>query len=336
MKWIKITAVSAVFLLAVNMFLIYNLTRQYAGTSLIDEQSIDKTIKLLEKADIYISKNVIPPKKPDFEIFEGDFFSNLEEYYINSAIQLSGNKVTDDFTLHMINNGIKIIDNNGGEVFEFYNNNIFAFRYVKENKYTDYLKEYEISDKEIIYETDNEGSSNASIKIGRETEQTINKKFFGNGVLLKDINMPIKVDKIYYDKESEIYLTEGTQTFNELKIYGCEVVCIIYGGELIYAEGNIVFTNAGSGYNLALYDQISVLFEEKAYIEQQRNEPSDDVSAYNYNTENILNITEFKCVYCISWNANRTKYYLIPSWYIEYNGNYARIRNALNGNIYTI
>lgn len=336
MKWIKITAVSAFFLIAVNVFLLYNLARQYAGTSLIEEQTINKTIKILEKADIHISKDIIPLDKPHFEIFEGDFFSNLEEYYINSAVLLSGNKVTDDFTLHMINNGIKIIDNKSGEVLEFFDNDIFAFSYMKDIKYADYLNIFDINDSDMVFDSAKEDQSISSKKIVRKTEQTVNEKFFGNGDLSKVNNMRVKIDRVYYNKEKNAYLTEGKQIFNGLEIYGCKVVCIIYGSELLYAEGNIIFTNTGNSYNTTLYDQLSVLFDEKTYIEQQINEPLADVYAYNKNTDDVFNITEFKCIYCISWNANRTKYYLIPSWYIEYNGNFARIRNAINGNIHTI
>ena len=176
MKWIKITAVFAFLLLVVNVFLLYNLSNQYANTSMIDSKTIDNTVLLLKKADIYISENLIPRKKPDYKIFEGAFFTNLEEYYINTAMLLSGNKVTDDFTLHMINNGIKIKANNNGEVFEFFNDNIFSFQYSKNGQISLDLSSYKEKVNDKIYDADLDDNES---DIQQEIEYLINIKFFG-------------------------------------------------------------------------------------------------------------------------------------------------------------
>ncbi len=335
MKWIKITAVFAFLLLVVNVFLLYNLSRQYANTSLINSELIDKTVLLLKKDDIYISENLIPRKKPDYKIFEGAFFTNMEEYYINTAMLLSDNKVTDDFTLHMINNGIKIKENTNGETFEFYNDNIFSFQYMKDSKISPDLSSYKENDTDKIYDAVLDDNRTG---IQREIENLINMKFFNDyKKSLKNSSknnfMQVVVKKIYFNKNQDIYIAECIQKFNGLELYECEAVCVIYQGEFIYAKGNIIFSSTGNSYFTELYDQISTLFDEKAYINQQRNQP---ISSESMEEDTVLNITSLKCIYSISWNADRSKYYLIPSWYIEYNGNIVRIRNAINGNIYTI
>ncbi|MHB1154072.1 MAG: hypothetical protein ACYC00_17325, partial [Eubacteriales bacterium] len=174
--------------------------------------------------------------------------------------------------------------------------------------------------------------------IKREIEYLINMKFFDDyrksyKNSSKVNYMQVEIKKIYLIKNQNIYIAECIQKFNGLELYECEAVCVIYEGELIYARGNIVFSNTGNSYYTELYDQISTLFEEKVYINQQRNQP---ITNESMDEDTVLNITNLKCIYCISWNADYSKYYLIPSWYIEYNGNIVRIRNAVNGNIYTI
>ena len=46
-------------------------------------------------------------------------------------------------------------------------------------------------------------------------------------------------------------------------------------------------------------------------------------------------LTSAEGCYCISWNTDRTKFYLLPGWKFTYNGSVVRIRNAVNGSIYT-
>lgn len=335
MKWIKITAVLAVLLLVVNIFLIYNLTRQYSNTSLVDPESIAQTVRLLRNADIYISESSIPRIRPDYTIFEGSFFIDLEEYYIHTALLLSGNKNPDDFTLYMINNGIKIIEKDKSEIFEFYHDDIFSFLYMSRSRLSSDLYEYIKDENDIIYDSGTDPKKNKSVT---EIEKLINMKFFGeyipqNRKSSNENRMQAEITKLYYNTEENFHLAECIETLNGLPIYKSTVDCIIYEDTVVYARGNIIFTDEGNSYNTELYDPLSALFDEKAYIEKQRTETiSDEIKS----TVNIMNITEFKCIYCISWNAGRTKYYLIPSWYIEYNGNLVRIRNAVNGNIYTI
>ncbi len=335
MKWIKITAVLAVLLIVVNIFLIYNLLRQYSNTSLIDPGSITQTVRLLRNADIYISESIIPRIKPDYTIFEGPFFTDLEEYYINTALLLSGNKNPDDFTLYMINNGIKIIEKDESEVFEFYNDDIFSFLYMSKNRVSSDLFEYIKDENDIIYDSGTDPKKSNEVK---EIEKSVNIKFFGEYILKNrkspnENHMQAEITKLYYNPDKNFHLAECIETLNGLPIYKSTADCIIYEDTVVYARGNIIFTNAGNSYNTELYDPLSALFDEKAYIEKQRSEPiSDEIKS----TVEIMTITELRCIYCISWNADRSKYYLIPSWYIEYNGNLVRIRNAVNGNIYTI
>lgn len=335
MKWIKITAVFIVLLLAVNIFLIYNLVRQYSNTSLIDSDTIQKAVMLLEKSDIYISKDIIPRNKLKNKIYEGAFYTDMEEYYINTAKKLSGNSVTDDFTLHMINNGIKIIENNRADVFEFYNDNVFSFKYSIDSNVS---LNSDPGDEEIIYD----GSiNNTGISKCREIEDIINIKFSGNSNLSQTDSpegsyLQTKVKKITYDRKNDVYKAECIQTLDGLEIYGCEAVCIIHAEELIYAEGNIIFTGSNNSYNTGLYDQINVLFDEKAYIDQQNKEnvTGEPTDGKVKTKDEYINC--FKSIYCINWNTDRSSFYLIPAWYIEYNGETVRIRNAINGNIYII
>ncbi len=338
MKWIKITAVFIGLLLFVNMFLVYNLYIQYINISRIDPKSIDITVELLKKTGINISHDMIPDKKPNYKIYEGSFFNILEDYYINTAMHLSCNNVADDFTLHMINNGIKIIEKNNNEVFEFYNDNIFSFKYMSDRQLSTDLYAYIKKDSEKIYDVQRNNKDNI---IYRKIEDLINAKFFFDfsekyKTTSKNSYMRVEVKKIYYNSIQNVYYTECVQKLEGLEIYPCEVVCVIFNDEIIYAQGIIIFYNIGSSYHTELYDQISVLFNEKAYIEQQRNElaakerDSDISDAALSEGAEIQNITDLKCVYNISWNTERSKYYLIPSWYIEYNGNIAKIRNAVN------
>jgi hypothetical protein len=338
MRWIKITAVFTALLLTVNIFLAYNLIRQYSNTFLIDSDTIKKTVMLLEKSEIYISEDLIPRNKPENKIYEGAFYTDLEEYYINTAKKLSGNSVTDDFTSHMINNGIKIVEKNRDEIFEFYNDNVFSFKYSTDSNVTldKYTDPNEV--KEIIFDS---GLNYTEINKCKQIENIINNKFFGSSGLSKtdmqgEGNIKSKVKKITYYINDNSYIAECIQILNGLEIYGCEATCIIHDDTLIYAAGNIIFSGANNSYNTELYDQINVLFDEKIYIEQQNAENVTGKSMNGNLKTKSEYITGFKYIYCINWNTDRSSFYLIPAWYIEYSGETVRIRNANNGNIYTI
>lgn len=338
MRWSKITAVLNILLLAVNLFLIYNLNMQYSNTFLISTDSIEKTVNLLKKSNIYITETAIPRNKPDYKIYEGKFFTKLEEYYINTVKKLTGNNVTDDFTSHMINNGIRIIENTKGEIFEFYSDDIFSFKYMKDEgaAYDGYVETDDA--KECVYD---DNINNITVNKLWELEKIIEKKFsaaieYKKSSDFEKINIDVKINKIYFNAEDNLYTVTFAQLIDGLEIYSCNAVCVISEGTMVYARGNLILTEADVNYNTELYDQISILFNEKVYIEQQKADEYNTVSQDSIPATDKYEITCFKSVYCINWNEDRSNFYLIPAWYIEYNGSEIRIRNAVNGNIYTI
>jgi len=97
--------------------------------------------------------------------------------------------------------------------------------------------------------------------------------------------------------------------------------------ELIYMNGTLILNSISNSYRASLMDQINVLFLEKDYINDIRD--NDDIEE---NKKYVISVMESS--YCVNWNVEQTSYFLIPAWDIRYVDGYHRIRNAINGKIY--
>lgn len=312
MKWFKIILFIAVVLLIVDSFLGINIYRQYYVYSRLDTAAVKDTIELLGESGIKITEKVIGRDKPDLKLYEYEFSDKPEEYYESSAMFISGITVADSLISHMINNGIKIIAD--GDIYEFYDTGVFSMKFIAEGF-------EEAADKYLLDREDAQSLFTSETDLFDDYKTMIENRicaksqsgFGGNP------RMGVKIDAIYKDSESGIAAVYFTQTVSETKIHGFNAEAVIADGGIVCISGNLIINGEGKSYSPKLYDQLNILFCELADYEDADTETQ---------------ITALDSVYTLSWNAEMTRYYMIPSWSFDYNGKYTHIRNMINGDIY--
>jgi len=131
---------------------------------------------------------------------------------------------------------------------------------------------------------------------------------------------------VRYDTANDWYVVTAHETIDSCTVYSRGLTFVVYDGEVIYMTGELMLLDSPSERNSRLLDQINILFEEKSYIESL----GPTASAVKHE------IISMSIEYCVSWNSDRTSFYLIPAWKIVYSDGTARLRNAINGSIYTI
>jgi len=318
MKWLKITMLFTIILAVVNAFLGYNIYRQYVIENQIDMTARNDTVALMKNSGINVTQDMIGIRKPSLLLCEFDFFEDYEEYCSRAAMIISGESVSENLTSHMINNGIKIIASESGDVFEFYDGNVFSFMYAAGGN-TEWEK-YESEEDDIrlgkLYPSDS-GSY-------KKYSSIISEDMFENNIDLypPDDSFGIAVDEVYRDNKSESVIVYFRQTYSGYPIHKMDAFAVICGEEVVYAKGSLIIGGIGKSYSSVLYDQINILLIEKNYLDFVGKEAE------------IMNITALDEVYTLFWNQERTKFYMIPSWNIQYDWQISHIRNMVDGDLY--
>lgn len=314
-KWLKITTFFLVLLLCANLYLGYNIYRQYVNTRLIGEDSLEKTALLLSESGIGLAEDAVGRVKPEYTVYSFGDFDGAERYYMNAATLISGGDVSDSLTQHMINNGVRIINRDNGDAFEFYEGG-FELLYASGGDAAIYQTYVENADAYTEL-------SSAAVK---ESVRQLERFLFGEeSVKLFGADDGLGLEYKSGFTADGIQFLSVIQTAAGKELRGCEAVCAISGGSLRYISGSLVIGGSYGEYTASLTDQINVLFEEREYIGELNGGFSDDAA------DNV--ISSLECVYTASWSADRRNIYLVPAWKISYVGGYSHIRSMLSGNL---
>ena len=341
MNWSRIKTVIVILLAAVNLFLALNLFNLYRNTFVLFQDTIEQTVGLLAEEGIQFPIMLFPEKKSEARVLTGSFSPSFDDYYVEAACRLAGVQVTDSVIPHMMTNGIRIIMEDSGDIFEFYSSGAFDFQYVKKG------------DNSIVaYWEDIRDRLPSLEPVGQTYMQKyasiVGKYLFGgyNASPVSDYQAyGIRICDAYYDADTERYLLTCIQTAEGLDIAGCTFFCIFNGNTMLFASGSAILTGLQDSYSTQLYDQVNIMLMERMFVKSQRGKSDrSDTTALSEEETNVdgetteketYTVTGFQEVYCISWSAEQDQFYLVPAWHIEYNGKIERIRNAINGKIYT-
>ena len=304
MKWLKISLVLLLILIVANIFLGYNIIRQYVSSNYLNDDAVDNAVTLLNDAGIAVSSEQIPAKKPDVLICVSQGFDGAEDYYFNAAGTINGRGVSDSMTQHMINNGVRIIDSEFGEYFEFYENG-FSFVYSKESDFSVYDKY--ISDAQLS-NIDNTSS------LDSELLDLVSTRLFGD-------NEKYSLKAISYAELNNTVCMKLAQYYDGLPLAGCEIVCVVTNGDIEYISGSLVLIDVESTYSADLIDALNIMFKEK--------------EAYGQLTEgnNGIALESISVAYSPTFSSNMSEIYFVPSWSIKYVGNITNIRSMINGEL---
>jgi len=338
MNWSKVKTVTIIILVAVNIFFIINLRVQYVNTYKIDEKTRTDTAILLYKSGIIVDPDDIPDTRPGLRVYENNFGEDYQERIIKKITGFG----TENTGWHMINNGTKCIITSTGDEFEFSDLGRFEITYRKKTElgYTpdaSYIAAFGAASEMVP------DDNSLDLRMKKSIE-----KFLFSGVLdsenvfsVQKGSYSVVPETVRYDTANGWYVVTAYEEVDGYPLYSRGLTFVIYDGDVIYMTGELMLLDPLKSYTTELTDQINILFEEKAYIESQKlyNELVGVADEYPHDTaqtDTEQRIISLESGYCVSWNSDRTIFYLIPAWEIIYSDGTTRIRNAINGGIYAV
>ena len=315
MKWKHVKSLMLVLLLAVNVFFIYNIIHQYNVSYRIDETALENTVGILKESGIYIEKDVVPKEKMTEKVheflYDDDYFSMLTE-------RLCGNGSYTAYTIP--DGGVKYVMDDSGDVVEF--TYPFGLYYASSgDKGVQYISDYMAACDTKNMETVSGGVYKSLFYEALSKLLPMSTGEEGDS----DDKVILYIKNAFHDTEKDRYIVSLGEKMNGMEINGCDMICAVEDGKLIYADGNMILSQPSADYSASLCDQLTVLFYERKYYTEK--EPIEE--------SEVKIITVMNSLYCVTWNSAMKNYYLIPAWNIEYIDGIVNIRNAINGDLYT-
>lgn len=328
MYWNKIKSMLILLFAAVDIFFLFNLYRQYMNQNYIDERVLTNTATLLADAGISVADDAIPDR-----LFEENVVECLygEDYYEKIFQNLGGG---DDYSSFIktgaLGQGMKFTSDANNITAEFYSG--FYLRYVYGDVQT---RESELSDYLTALSGINpDGMDSMDEKILSKLESVGNRQLRALSRILgklklaegdSDIEVKFVIEACAYDAVHNRYLINCREYVENIAVCDSSALAIVEDGELIWLSGKVLFFEISGSYTTDLYDQVNILFDEKAYVEEH----ADEITV-------PCEILKMDIVYCVSWYSGGDLYYLIPAWRVAYSDGSVRIRSAMNGSLYDI
>ncbi len=287
-----ILKILAVLLVSVNIILFFMVSSVYRSKYYISDGYIENTVSIFEKDGITVKAGAIPQKR-----FPGNVYSMSADtdYYEKVSANITGEAVATRF---LIPGGYEILTESGKSV-EFADGYFFKYLYR-----ADYVPEKVNGTESVSYGTK------------RRIEESI-ESFLSAG---DDGYYPseLTVSDIKLDSEKGIYSASVTQTAAKTPIYGHTLSVILDKDEnVLYAEGKWSFTYDAERYTSQIYDQVNILFIDKA-------EAADDKPT---------SVHKVSPCYIIYRDEASSSVLFVPAWKIEYEGGAYKIYDAVNGNV---
>lgn len=285
----------AVLLVAVNAILLFMVLSVYKEKNYIDESYINNTYGIFNEENISIESGAIPNER-----FQGYIYSAAvdEDYYESAAKNITGEGISTRFLIP----GGYALTTETGKSLEFSGGYYFKYAF-SENE------SYDISE----IGTDNV-SSGTKKKLLRTAEKLICADDEG------EYCSETEISDVSYIKKDRIYILTLKKTLDNVEIYGQKLTFVIDEElNVLYAEGNWCFYSNTDRYSSQIYDQVNILFIEKA------GRTDEDVPA--------TAIVSVSPQYILYSNSENPSVLLVPGWKIEYADGSYKIFDAENGNL---
>lgn len=349
MKWDKIKNFLIVLLLVVDIFLGVTLLLQYRNINYVSSGNLQRLSQLVSD-NVEIPPGILPAKKQQGIIYGGSY---PDDYFETVAHLLSGGA---EASSYVTPNGMSIVTGSGStDTYEF--TYPFGFKYV-----------YRSSDPSGIFEIDPGYISElpeVDFVRALQIKNTVKKFLYADGALNgPDVPVGLRIrlefGGVRYDAPRELYITTVAQYVGGQPVYGCEAVVAVKNSKVVYVSGNLILCNLDESRNRKLRDQVNLMLLESHDLggsgavaetlpvadgETENGKPPQQKTAADPEPPHRNEIspaaderyvlTSAESCLCITWYANRAKFYLLPGWKFTYNDSVVRVRNSLNGDIYT-
>lgn len=308
MNFKNIKLLLILLLLAINIYLIYNIVLSNTSTQ-IDHNTISSICNVLSKNGISIDATLIPTEYPYADIIESDFSSS---YYENvaAAVTLSERESINI----MPDNSLRLTMQNGDTITL---NRRFGIDYVANNFESTDMNPKQLIKKAEYTQTDLTGK-----------EKKLLESFVFPMAISAD-NTAFSYKTVNVKSNGETKIAEVIELINDIYIREHTLYIEYIGEKIVRAQGVWFFPGESRNYSSELYDQLSVLFAE---IDRKNTlyDSDDDLGSIN----SSYTITDIDFNYCIYWNPEQNGLFFIPAWKISTNQNKVRYYNAVNCELY--
>ena len=313
MRWKSIKTVMIFILLGVNLWLVYLLAGRYMAQTYLGQDVLVNTVEILQRDGIVISSEQIDPKKRDADIYEAEM---AEDYYDRVAEIFTASPIRETFPTPT---GMRMIADNG-DTMTF--SGSFGVDYLAGG----FEREEILAIAEFAVRTgDGLAPEQHSLRGLREMLAAAldSDTASGSGAT---VHAKLSFDAAW--RFGDYLLFRCSQTLDGRPVGGHCVDCLLdeKKGELLWIGGTWSFLPLLRSYSAPLYDQINILFIEKAACLEAR---ENDAEAP---TTQVLDALEF--CYMLNTTANSDggkRVFYSPAWRIAYTDGTVRIYSAVTG-----
>lgn len=318
MRWQHIKTVMIAILLVVNLWLGGLLINRNLTQNYLDKDVLQNTVEILGRDGILLSVDQLDAGRRTADLFSAPL---PEDYNMAVVDILASSEITDVFPIPA--GGTRVLTASGGSL-SFDGN--FGVTYLPVEVVRNTLES--ICAQVLADGTEISPTSFSLRDIRQYLEQLLSSAVDEH----ENVPAKAKVAFVFGRRLGEYTLLRCRQEVDGRELVGHTVDCLFdQNGNLLYLDGTWSFLSLSGSYSAPLYDQINILFIEKAAIDEMRDRGEIQ--------ENLkLASLELCYVLCQAETADSRGdgIYYAPAWYIRYTDGTEHIYNAITGTPITL
>ncbi len=314
MSWKSIKSVMIVILLGVNLWLVYLLVGRYMAQTYFSPDVLQNTVEILARDGIHMRAEQIDAKKRDADIYEAVMAA---DYYDSVAAIFTESPIHETFPTPT---GVRMIADNG-DTLSF--SGSFGVNFLAGEQVWEELSSIAAWTVRAGEPIDPGHRSMRGLREALEARLDTDTAV-GSGVT---VHAKLVLDAAY--RFGAYTLFRCSQALDGKPISGHSVDCLFdESGRLLWLDGTWGFLSLTRNYSAPLYDQINILFMEKAACLEQR-------EADAAHAAEPLTLASMQSCYILNTAPDPTdggsRVYYSPAWAIAYTDGTTRIYSAVTG-----
>ncbi len=314
MRWNHIKTVMIIILLIVNIWLIYLIAGRYMTREFLDGDVIRDTIEILGRSNVYISEDQIDVRKRDADIYTAlrgeNYFTDVVACFTDSSVD----------EMLPTPGGMRLVAESGD-----------SFLLGEDFSVTYYAAEWDrtaLSELCARAAAEGERISPDGFAFGRAKREI--RRLLEGGVSAAGVvsvsHMRAEITEVrHFDG---YYLVQCRQTLDGMPLGTNAVSCLCdEKGNMFRLDGVWSFCPPTGSYSAQLYDQINILFIEKAVLDELRDAGAQDGG---------IHLDSLRLCYVINTaedGEGGTRVFYSPAWQISYTDGSERIYSAVTGEL---
>lgn len=313
MRWQHIKTVMIVILLAVNLWLGGLLINRNLMQNYLDKDVLQNTVEILGRDGILLSVDQLDPGRRDADLFSAPI---LDDYNMAVAEMLADSPAADVFPTP--SGGIRVLTETGETLVLDEGFGLFYLPSGQERDVVAQLRGRLLTEGNAV----SPGSFGLR-ELRRAVESLLSESVSGETASPARAQTEI----VLAHRLGEYTLIRCRQTVDGREILGHVLDCLFAGdGTLLCLDGNWSFLPLSGNYSAPLYDQINILFMEKAAV---------DVLRERGDVQGALTLASLDLCYVLCHaeeaDSRGDGVYYSPAWRICYTDGTERIYNAITG-----